>query len=352
MRIVPIDEEKLSEAEKKNNSHRLIEFIEKLRAAWGYPTSSKLPIYQPNNEHWEATFRELGWSPSTVGLFYQVFHRLNTSCTGEVSFEEFINFFELQKTKYTRRCFEYFATAGGNSINFLEFMVSVWNICTANPDTLVNFAFDLYNLNSDGKLIYPEMKVLIEQLYGVAGKTTLMGKQCLAELTNLAGTSDSAFSLENFAFFASNHSMLLYPAFQIQQSIQQRVLGLNYWEKIRDQQENRRKNQPVGKEENKPRDVQKILRTCKARGAAAASIKKRDSNESLREWYGHARDLRVKEASHLENQPTLLPRWNIFCSQFFIAFQKFVQQVFNRSTKGGNMKKVRHTSMSRKSFFF
>jgi Ca2+-binding EF-hand superfamily protein len=334
--------EQLFETEKKQHWYLLVNWIDKVKAACGYRTS-KFISYEPNNEHWELTFRELGWKPSTVELFYQVFHRMNTSCTGEVSFEEFICFFKLDKTKYTKRCFEYFDIIGGNSINFLEFMVSVWNICASNPDTLVNFAYDLYNLNSDGKLIYSDMKALLEELYGVTGKSAFLGKQCLSDLTNFAGTSESAISLENFAFFTSYHSVLLYPAFQIQHSIKQHVLGLKYWDDVRNQHVKRCKHEPTARrDENKPRDVQKILRMCKAKRRAANATKKRGADEVLREWYTKERDIRHKEATNQPSNPSRL-LWHIFCPNIFSSLQKLTQNVFNRSIQETAANRVRHT---------
>lgn len=343
MSIVPGSEEEILETEKKQHWHLLVRWIDGLKVACGYRTSKFVP-YEPNNEHWESTFRELGWNPSTVEMFYQVFHRMNTSYTGEVSFEEFVQFFQLNKTKYTRRCFEYFDIIGGNSINFLEFMVSVWNICTSNPDTLVKFAFDLYNLNGDGKLIYSDMKALLEELYGAAGKDAFLGKQCISDLTTLAGTIDSGISLENFAFFTSYHSILLYPAFQIQQSIKQHVLGLKYWNSARDQHEQRRKHEPKARrEENKPRNVQKILRMCKAKRGAATAIKKRGADEVLKEWYTKERDIRLKEPSNQLSNPTQ-SLWHIFRSKIFSSLVKLTQTLFKRSTLENTAKRVRHTN--------
>lgn len=344
MNIVPGNEEEIPETEKKQHCHLVVRWIDGLKGTCGYRTS-KIVSYEPNNEHWESTFRELGWNPSTVEMFYQVFHRMNTSCNGEVSFEEFVQFFQLKKTKYTRRCFEYFDITDGNSINFLEFMVSAWNICTSNPDTLVKFAFDLYNLNGDGKLKYSDIKTLLEELYGAAGKGAFLGKQCLSDLTTLAGIIDSGISLENFAFFTSYHSILLYPAFQIQQSIKQHVLGLKYWDTARDQQEQRRKHESKARrEEDKPRNVQKILRMCKAKRGAVTMIKKRGTDEVLKAWYTKERDIRLKEPSNQLSNPTP-SLWHIFRSKLFSSLVKLIQTVFNRSTLENIAKRVRHANI-------
>lgn len=54
---------------------------------------------------------------------------------------EFLTWFNFERSKYVEKCFEYFDTTGGDTIDFLEFMISVWNICTLKVDTLTNFTF-------------------------------------------------------------------------------------------------------------------------------------------------------------------------------------------------------------------
>ncbi len=99
------------------------------------------PVYKPTNKQWEVTFRALGWDRKTVEEFWTLFCRINNSRTGEITIFEFLNYFNLDRSQYVEKCFEYFDTTGGDSIDFLEFIVSVWNICTLKVDTLTNFTF-------------------------------------------------------------------------------------------------------------------------------------------------------------------------------------------------------------------
>ena len=286
--------------------------------------------YQPTNEHWELAFKELGWSHQTIESFWKIFCRINSSCTGEISFTEFLEYFELHKTRYTKRCFEYFNTTGGNSIDFLEFMISVWNVCTTNPDTLTNFAFDLYNLNSDGELSYPEMEILVEELYGKEGKTSGNGKQCLTDLTYFAERSGGTLSSDDFSIFALHHSMLLFPAFQIQQSIQQRVQGLRFWERVREQQERRLQKKLVGIDVCNPRHVQIILRTYKAKGAVAVLRHTGDPTEALREWFNRKHEAQeIRNVSESIEHPPTQSWWEklsafVLNSQSWIKIKEFL----------------------------
>ena len=100
-----------------------------------------IPPYQPSNAHWEITFSALGWGRETINKFWVVFCKINRSRSQEITVFEFLHYFNLDRTDYVEKCFEYFDTTGGDSIDFLEFMVSVWNICTLKIDTLTNFTF-------------------------------------------------------------------------------------------------------------------------------------------------------------------------------------------------------------------
>lgn len=71
------------------------------------------PPYRPTNANWEITFRALGWKRRTVEKFWKVFCRINTSLDGAIKLHEFLDFFNLDWTPLTERCFTYFDTTGG-----------------------------------------------------------------------------------------------------------------------------------------------------------------------------------------------------------------------------------------------
>ena len=120
------------------------------------------PYYRPTNKSWEITFRALGFTRSTVEDFWSVFYRINKARDGNITILEFLNYFNLERSTYIEKCFDYFDVTGEGNIDFLEFMVSVWNICTLNVDTLTRFTFDIYNLNEAGELSLPEIERMVQ----------------------------------------------------------------------------------------------------------------------------------------------------------------------------------------------
>ena len=147
------------------------------------------PPYIPTNRHWEITFASLGFNRSTIEKFWRLFCRIN-NCTDTIRLEHFLEYFDLDWTPWSERCFKNFDTNGSGEIDFLEFMITVWNICTFKIDSLSNFTFDMYDLDSDGELSLPEIERMVQELYGEGG-----GKQCLKEAIDFAVARGGALKL-------------------------------------------------------------------------------------------------------------------------------------------------------------
>ena len=106
-------------------------------------------------------------------------------------------------------------------MDFLEFIVSVWNMLTLNPSTLTNFTFDLYDLDDDGELSYDELETMIKELYGPKWEESGLATECLRELMLTSEKYMGAIPQDAFVRFQKHHSMLLFPAFLIQRSLQE-----------------------------------------------------------------------------------------------------------------------------------
>lgn len=148
-----------------------------------------IPPYRPTNRNWEMTFASLGYNRRTIEKFWRLFCQINHS-TGAIQLEHFLEHFDLDWTPWTERCFKHFDTTGGGDIDFLEFMISVWNVCTFKIDSLSNFTFDMYDLDCDGELSIPEIEGMVRELFGDDG-----GKQCLREAIEFAEARGGALNL-------------------------------------------------------------------------------------------------------------------------------------------------------------
>ena len=143
----------------------------------------------PTNETWEVILASLGLNQTTITKFWRLFCQIN-NCSGTMQIEHFLEHFDLEWTHWTERCFKYFAITSGGEVDFLAFVVGVVTICTLKVDTLSNFAFDMYDLDSDGELSLPEIERMVYELFGVGG-----GKQCLKEAIDFAKARGGVLSL-------------------------------------------------------------------------------------------------------------------------------------------------------------
>ena len=56
---------------------------------------------------------------------------------------------------------------GSGTIDFTEFIMSVWNYCTFDmPSLIFIFAFNFYDVGNSGMLTMDEVKGLIKEVYG------------------------------------------------------------------------------------------------------------------------------------------------------------------------------------------
>lgn len=264
-----------------------------------------IPPYRPSNRNWEMTFAALGWKRRTIEKFWRLFCKINRS-SGAIQLEHFLDYFDLDWTKWTERCFKYFDTTGGGDIDFLEFMVSVWNVCTFKIDSLSNFTFDMYDLDDDGELSIPEIENMVKELFGDGG-----GKLCARKAIEYAAERGGALNLNAFISFTASHQMLLFPMFQIQRRLQKKVFGIQFWEEIERSSKETYDDAGRNRNEFNPRHVQVLLRTYQTGGAVAVLSHTGDPNAGLRDWYDNQKDLEDGVVDPAESEPVMsgLQRW-------------------------------------------
>jgi len=235
-----------------------------------------------------------------VNRFYSLFYRVNKSGDGEVSIIEFMNFFDLDRTEYVSKAFDYCDTVGGGEMDFLEFVVSVANFCMLKPNTLTDFTFDLYDLDGDGEISYDELVTMVKELYGAAWDTSSLARECLKELALLSEKFGGGIPLEGFVKFQKTHQTLLFPAFIIQRTVQEKVFGVSYW--MGKSNEDPARAIKHGEKRFDPRHVQTILRTYKTGSAAAILTHTGDPNEGLRDWIAKGKNPELVDPAKIREE--------------------------------------------------
>ena len=280
----------------------------------------KIPPYRPTNPDWNIAFRALGLDYSTVKKFWHYFCQVNISQDGQICMDEFLKFFGLDRTAYIEKTFQYFDTTGGGEVDFLEFVVSIWNVCSLDPPTLTNFTFDMYDVDSDGLLSCPEIESMVTELFGQDGVRGSLGLECMDYLFKLA-EENGAITLDIFSAFASTHSMFMFPIYQIQLKLQARVMGLRFWKDLHNSRQKTKiqnwKNSKFWMRRNnkimtvyKPRHILVLLRSFK-RERGELDIDEADMLQckNLREWIAKNEDKWKNDGWDQEVAPTVDIYW-------------------------------------------
>jgi len=270
-------------------------------------------LYAANPCPWQprqymAEFKALGLSESEVEKFFDVFVDIDKDVSGEASFGEMFGYLEIPQSRFASRVLRAFDLDRSGKIDFCEFVVSLWNLCTARHGQLAHFTWDLYVDESQCGVpdcLGPyELRQMVKELHSKDYDTAnplkpfelLLWKELNAFLgTELYSSMDSRrdglpnVTRERFANFASSHSALLYPCFRIQTYLQRVCLGELFWERVGAQ------SQKAGIKPSPFRsaDIAKLKETLGARQRRASTIAEQEAlareDQVVQLVGGHAR---------------------------------------------------------------
>jgi Ca2+-binding EF-hand superfamily protein len=162
---------------------------------------------------------------------YKLFCKIDEDGSGHVGVEEFFDHFNLEYGAFAERAFSVMdVDRSGNShlkLDFSEFFVGLYNYCTQSHETLVKFAFDLFDIDGGGHISLIEMEELVKMVYG---KKTSEG-QLKKLMKNMDRDGSGEITLNEFRALEKKNRSLLHPAFQLQQSLAKGIMGASFWNK-------------------------------------------------------------------------------------------------------------------------
>jgi len=179
-------------------------------------------------------FHALKLTTNEIKQLYTHFRNIDVDGGGTVTLEELLVYLDLDTTPYTQRIFTIFDKDGSGEIDFTEFALSMWNYCTLTPSTLDMFAFSLYDMDGSGYLSATEVEAMMHDIYGNSRdskvESKFLTKNIIQDLHRKERNGDE-FNLDDFRAFARDHQALLFPAFQMQFTLQRKVMGYAFWKK-------------------------------------------------------------------------------------------------------------------------
>ncbi|KAG2788120.1 hypothetical protein PC116_g3157 [Phytophthora cactorum] len=150
--------------------------------------------------------------------------------SGEINMLEFFDYIDLKRSRFSEKAFSVMDRNGSGEVDFIEFVLAVWNYCSFNHASLVRFAFDLYDVDGSGEIEHDEVVRCVREVWGSSWETSPNAHKIVEKLdTIMENTVSNRLSANLFQEFAVRHPMLLFPAFELQMEIQRKVLGKRFW---------------------------------------------------------------------------------------------------------------------------
>lgn len=189
----------------------------------------KASLYQrvPWIAEYQEAFALLFFKEFHISKMYDLFDRVDKDHSGTVETLELFMALDIERTPFTKRVFSIFDEDNSGKIDFKEFVYAVWNYCTLGKTTLAVFAFDLYDKDSSGQIDIGEVIQMLKDVYGDNYMKNTHAKNIYSELEKLACDD---IDISEFLEFSRTHPGLLFPAFNMQEIIRNRVLGAAFWE--------------------------------------------------------------------------------------------------------------------------
>ncbi len=191
--------------------------------------------FQPKvNETDLCTFHTVGLSNSNIACLLSQFSKIDTDHNGTICLDELMEYFDLDQSDFVARVFDVMDEDGNGDINFREFVISCYNYCTLDQESMLTFAFDLYDADSSGYIDIYEVELMLTEVYSSNFQRNCNAIALLQKIQEWKkGVNGSRrlchLSFKDFKTFAKTHSLLLFPAFMLQQALRKKLLSRGFW---------------------------------------------------------------------------------------------------------------------------
>eukprot|EP00750_Incisomonas_marina_P005460 INCI13956.3.p1 GENE.INCI13956.3~~INCI13956.3.p1 ORF type:complete len:434 (+),score=111.99 INCI13956.3:291-1592(+) len=168
-------------------------------------------------------------SDQHMARLYRAFTKADLDRSGAVTIDEFYEMLDEKRTVFGNEIFELLDTDTSGGLDFTEFVNAVCVFGFFGKLQMYQFCFYIFDKDKNGFIAQDELKSLITLLYAKGVVSNLK-----AGLYNFDTDKDGVVNFKEFVQMAQQFPQMLHPAFQIQNKLQQRTLGVKYFSNLKE----------------------------------------------------------------------------------------------------------------------
>ena len=173
-------------------------------------------------------FEVFGMTEAQGKRFFQYFVAIDDDGGGTVDQQEFHEYFEITMTPFTERVYGQLDLKDTGELNFQQFLIGVWNLCTLDHPALVLYIFTIFDIDGGGELDLSEVDALCRMLYDTEDSPDDI-KQVVASMDT---DGDGTVSLEELVNYTVRYPELIQPAVDLQGTLKKELFGNGFWKKL------------------------------------------------------------------------------------------------------------------------
>lgn len=222
----------------RNKKHFIIEFFQNLVIAI---TDNFYFCFHSNARRWKEdkskpgcgpevmqTLQILGISSTERDLLYSMFKEIDFHDRDEIYLKAFMTKFHLKSTPFTKKLFALFDNDNSGAVDFLEFVTTLWNLCTFSNEGLKNCLFKLFDSDNSGVLDNYEIIDMLKALWGDRYQTSRVARRVGRKLE----TYEGKMNVQEFRIFVSKYKSVMQPIEKVRNTFRAKVFGEEYWKRM------------------------------------------------------------------------------------------------------------------------
>ena len=171
---------------------------------------------------------ELNLNQQDLRHLKNTFELVDLDGSGEIDYDEFFDMIQDTRSPFTDALFALIDEDGSGAIDFGEFVHVLSTYCMYTRDDILKFAFDTFDKDGSGAIDEEEY---CEVMKGLNSSNPVFPGNFQRALEEFDQNDDGLIDFNEFKSLARQYPILFFPAFRLQDRMQQATLGAAWWVK-------------------------------------------------------------------------------------------------------------------------